>query len=164
MPIEPEPDHVNPNHVPAEIYAEQIANFPQVCVEVVLESSEGVLVAKRANEPARGEWFWPGGRLYKDEKLETAAHRVAREELGIGVDLERQLGVNAHFWETSDVPGQPSRHTVNVVYIATPVDDDPAIELDDQHTAYRWLTAVEPELHEYVSQYLEDYDLVPSQH
>ena len=142
--------------LPEDRYAEFVAAMPQVCVEVFLETDRGVLVAKRANEPARGEWFWPGGRLYKGERLEEAAHRVAAEELGIEVELVGRLGVYEHFWETSAEPGSPSRHTVNVVFRAVPAADEPEIELDDQHAAYRFVDEIEPELHEYVRRYLAD--------
>jgi colanic acid biosynthesis protein WcaH len=147
---------MEPEWIPEELYADFVAAMPEVCVEVFLETDAGVLVAKRANEPARGEWFWPGGRLHKGERLEDAAHRVAAEELGIEVDLVGTLGVYEHFWGTSAAAGAPSRHTVNVVFRATPAAAEPAFELDDQHTDYRFLQSVETDLHEYVRRYLTD--------
>ena len=151
---------VHDEYIPAEEFAAFTERLPEVCVELVLQTSRGVLLAKRTNDPVKGEWFWPGGRLYKGEELEAAAHRVAAAELGIEVDLGDRLGVYSHFWDTSQLPGSPSRHTVNVVYLATPVSDPPAVSLDDQHSDYRYVTEVEPSLHEYVRQYLEDGDLV----
>lgn len=148
--------HMEAEWIPEEQFAAFVASMPQVCVEVFLETGRGVLVAKRANEPARGEWFWPGSRLQKGERLEEAAHRVAAGELGIEVDLRGRLGVYEHFWETSAVPGSPSRHTVNVVFRAEPVEEPPAIELDDQHSEYRYLDRIEPDLHDYVRRYLAD--------
>lgn len=71
----------------------------------------------------------PGSRLHTGEELDHAAHRVAREELGIDVDRRDRLGVYAHVWESSAVEGAPSRHTVNIVYRARPVDD-PTITLE----------------------------------
>lgn len=151
---------MNDKHVPNQLFAEFIAHFPQVCVEVVLEYDGGVLVARRTNEPVKGEWFWPGGRLNKGEQLEDAAHRIAQEELGIEIDVEEQLGVRAHFWETSDAIGRPSRHTVNVVYRASPRVDNPDIVLDEQHTEYRLLTETETSLHEYVRRYIREFELL----
>lgn len=150
---------MEPHRVPDGLYAEFLEHFPEVCVEIVIRTEAGVLVAKRANAPARGKWFWPGSRLHKQEALDDAARRVAREELGIEVDVVRRLGVSAHFWETSEATGRPSRHTVNIVYLAIPVDADPTIELDDQHTDYRYLNAVEPDLHEYVREYFDEFDI-----
>jgi colanic acid biosynthesis protein WcaH len=150
---------VHDEYVPEDIFAEFTARMPQVCVEVVLDTEEGVLLAKRTNEPAKGEWFWPGGRLHKGEELEAAARRVAREELEVEVTIEERLGVYSHFWETSAVGDGPSRHTVNVVFRVTSGDSDFEIELDDQHEAYRFLSEMEGDLHEYVRRYIEENDL-----
>jgi len=151
---------VNDGYVPEDLFAEFTARMPQICVEVVLDTDEGILLAKRTNAPAKGEWFWPGGRLYKGEELEAAARRVAREELGIPVEIEERLGVYAHFWETSAVAGAVSRHTVNVVFRVSPVESTFEIDLDDQHDAWRFLAAPEPGLHAYVERYIEDNDLL----
>lgn len=151
---------VHDEHIPEETFAACLERLPQTCVELVVEGTDGVLLAKRTNEPAKGEWFWPGSRLYKGERLDDAAHRVAREELGIAVDLAEQLGVHSHFWTVTSVPGLSDRHTVNVVYRATPVDDELGVALDDQHSAYRWLSEPDPELHDYVRAYVSDYGLL----
>lgn len=149
---------VHDEYIPEDQFESFTARLPECCVEVVLEVDGAVLVAKRANEPAKGEWFWPGGRLRKGEILDKAAHRVANEELDIDVTLVRQLGVYSHFWETSAVGAGPSRHTVNVVFHARPVGPSPSITLDDQHEDYRFLSSIESDLHTYVQTYLEDGD------
>lgn len=146
--------------VPEDLFAEFTVRMPEVCVEVILEAHDGVLLAKRANEPAKGEWFWPGGRLYKGEELDDAARRIAREELGIEVKIEDRLGIYGHFWETSAVAEGPSRHTVNVVFRVAPAREDFEIELDEQHDAYRFLSELEPGLHEYVTRYIEENRLL----
>lgn len=137
-------------------YARCQQYLPEACVEVFLEHDGGVLVARRTNEPARGEWFWPGARLYKGEPLEDAARRVARDELGLAVELTGRLGVYSHFWSTSSVPGVESRHTVNVVFRAMPIADGVEVDLDDQHDAYRFVSGPEPGLHAHVRRYLAD--------
>jgi colanic acid biosynthesis protein WcaH len=147
-------------YIPEDLFAEFTARMPELCVEVILDTDEGVLLAKRTNKPARGEWFWPGGRLYKGEKLESAARRVAREELGIEVEIEERLGVYTHLWETSAVAGEASRHTVNVAFRATPANPGFEIELDAQHDDHRFLAEPETNLQEYVERYIEDNDLL----
>ncbi len=146
--------------VPEELFGAFIAEMPQVCVELVLETDDGVLVARRSNPPAKGRWFWPGSRLYKGEELEAAARRVGREELGVAVAVEEQLGVAAHFWDETRVPSAASRHTVNIVFRGRLLDAPAEIVLDDQHESYRFLSAREPGLHEYVTQYLDEFALV----
>lgn len=155
--VEPPGMEVHDEYVPEETFREFVARLPQVCVEVVVEQDDRVLLARRTNEPVAGEWFWPGGRLYKGEQLDDAARRVGREELGLDLVLGDRLGVYAHFWETS-APG-PSRHTVNLVYRAsTPADLPGAVALDDQHDAVRLVHPedVDEAYHEYVRRYAAD--------
>jgi len=152
---------VQDEHIPEEAFAECLSLMPQVCVEIVVDGPEGgILLAKRTKRPAQWEWFWPGSRLYRGENLEPAARRVAREELGIQVSVRELLGAHSHFWAESSVEGLDSRHTVNVVYRVEPVADDPEIELDEQHSDYRWLSDPERGLHEYVQLYVDEYDLL----
>jgi colanic acid biosynthesis protein WcaH len=75
-------------------------------------------------------------------------------ELGIEIDLRGQLGVHSHFWETSAIQGVESRHTVNIVYRASPARSGFEITLDEQHDAYRFVSEPEPECHEYMRRYL----------
>lgn len=147
---------VHDEHIPAESFAVIQQHVPEACVEVFLEHDGGVLLARRTNEPAKGEWFWPGTRLFKGEPLAAAAHRVAREELGIAIELSGRLGVYSHFWEASAVEGVDSRHTVNVVFRAKPAADPAEITLDAQHDAYQFVSTPDPAYHEYVRQYLTD--------
>ncbi|MEF8853298.1 MAG: NUDIX domain-containing protein [Haloarculaceae archaeon] len=145
--------------VPEATFGACLDVLPQVCVEVLLERDDGVLVARRTNQPARGEWFWPGSRLYKGERLDAAARRIGREELGVAVELVDRVGVYSHFWDTSSVAGADSRHTVNVAYHVRQRDPDATLALDDQHDAHRFATADDPDLHDYCYQYFEDLDL-----
>lgn len=149
---------VHDEYIPDELFAEFLAHMPQVCVEVVLDAPEGLLLLKRTNEPR--VWFWPGSRLYKGERLEAAAHRVADEELGIDIAVEEELGTYAHFWGPAEAGHPEGRHTVNVVYRAVPTAAEFEVELDEQHDDYRFLTDLEPGLHEYVRRYVTENDLL----
>jgi colanic acid biosynthesis protein WcaH len=150
---------VHDEFVPAETFGNCLAHLPQVCVEVVVSHDDGVVLARRTNEPAAGEWFWPGGRLYKGEQLEAAAERIAREELGLAITVKRQLSVHAHFWDTASVAGADSRHTVNVVFLVSP-EDDLNITLDSQHDDWKLVHSLDPSFHEYVREYITSYDLL----
>lgn len=149
---------VNDQYVEAELFERFLEEMPQVCVELVVESDEGILLAKRVQKPA--VWFWPGGRLYKGENLEDAAHRIAREELGIAISLETQLGVHSHFWDPTEVGEGVSRHTVNIVYHVTPDSQEFQISLDEQHSEYQFINEVPSDGHQYVREYLTTHDLV----
>jgi len=149
---------VRDEFIPEAEFATVLDRVPQVCVEVVLERDGQVLLARRTKAPAKGEWFWPGSRLYKGEELDDAARRVARDELGVDVTVEGRLGVYEHFWDNSSVDGVDSRHTVNVVYRVRQTDPGEPVDLDEQHDDYRFVGPDDDtdEFHEYVRQYLAD--------
>ena len=60
---------------------------------VVLVAIDGKLVlVRRANEPALGEWSFPSGYVDRGEAVEDAAAREVREETGLEVEVTRLLG------------------------------------------------------------------------
>jgi len=143
------------NHIPDKLYAAFLKRLPKVSVELFLETQRGVLLLRRTNEPAAGEWFYPGTRLFKGESFQSAVERLSQEELGIDVDLGPQLGTYPHFWDTGAFDEVQTTHTVNIVYratTATPGD----IELDDQHDAIRFVERPEESFNNYVNAYLRD--------
>lgn len=149
--------------IPDEDFSEFLKHMPQVSVEIVVEYDNSVLLVKRTNEPAEGEWFWPGTRLYKGETFEEAVYRLAKEELGIKVEIQSQLGAYNHFWDTGRLNGVDSTHTVNIVYHVQPrpkTKNNFDIQLDDQHEDYRFIEGTESDLHPYVVEYLQDNQLL----
>ena len=144
--------------IPTETFATCLDNMPQPCVDLVVEYEDGIVLTRRQNEPAKGEWFWPGSRLYKGERLDDAATRIAEEELGLSAVKAERLGVSEHFWDTSSVDGVGSRHTIPVVYRVVP-EEGTEIALDDQHDAYRVVTEPPADANQYVTEYFERFDI-----
>jgi 8-oxo-dGTP diphosphatase len=60
-------------------------DLPQVAVGAVVIHHGRVLLVKRGNPPADGEWAIPGGRVELGETLQQAAERELLEETGISV-------------------------------------------------------------------------------
>jgi len=147
---------IHDERIADDSFAAFLDAMPQVSVEIVLEHDGSVLLVKRTNEPAKGEWFWPGTRLYKGETFERAVRRLGREELDIDVAIGSQIGVYNHFWETANLPDVESTHTVNVVYHVHAVDGISELVLDDQHDEFRFVDRVEPTFHKHVKRYLDD--------
>lgn len=144
--------------IPKELFAEFLSRLPQVSIELFLETERGVLLVRRVNEPAKGRWFWPGTRLYKGERFEEAVRRLAKEELGISINVGNHLGTYEHFWETGAFEGVDNTHTINVVYRTEPTESVSKIDLDSQHDAVKFVTGPSPQFHEYVNEYLRDAD------
>ncbi len=58
----------------------------------MLDEQRRLLVVLRANEPSRGLWSIPGGRVERGESLPAAAVREAREETGLEILVGAELG------------------------------------------------------------------------
>jgi len=149
---------IQDGYIDESTFATCLDNMPQPCVDLVVEYDGGILLTRRQNEPAKGEWFWPGSRLYKGERLDDAVERVASEELGLDSVTAQRLGVSEHFWEVSSVDGVDSRHTLPVVYRVVPADGE-TITLDSQHDDYRDVTAPPDGANRYVVEYFERFDI-----
>jgi len=66
---------------------------PKVAAAVVVEAEGGIVLGRRAIEPAYGEWCLPGGFVNDDEDPAAAAVRECREEINAEIELTGLLGV-----------------------------------------------------------------------
>ena len=148
------------SRIPDDEWATVVRNVPILSVDLVVRREGRVALGKRHNEPAKGEWFVPGGRVAKGERLIDAVHRVAEAELGLDVEIVRRLGVYEHFYDVADVDGADGKHYVPVGFLVTAGAG--TARPDDQHETFEWF---EPpfeglDLHPYVRAYLADAGLV----
>lgn len=114
--------------IPHDQYRYILAHLPIVCVDVAILFNGKVLLIKRNDEPAAGEWWLPGGRLFKGEKLQECAKRKALEETG----LRCRVGDMIH-WASTDFG---SVHSVNFCFQLYAQNDD--VKLDEHSSDYRW--------------------------
>jgi colanic acid biosynthesis protein WcaH len=128
--------------IPAEQYARIIAVMPILCVDLVLTDSRGrYLLAKRTNEPLKGEWWVIGGRVQLGETAEAAARRKLQQELGIAVGKLELLGLYEDFFEHNSLGAEQLYHTASMVFGAT-IDDSTSITLDEQHDSWSFAEAL----------------------
>ncbi len=65
----------------------KILRKPEVGVGGVVLAPDGrILLARRSQEPGRGRWSFPGGRLEWGESLYDAARREVTEETGLSTE------------------------------------------------------------------------------
>src|SRR2546429_9197939 len=67
---------------------------PKVVTAVVVEADGGVVLGRRAIEPALGHWCLPGGFVNDDEGPLDAAARECLEEIGAEVEVTGLIGVD----------------------------------------------------------------------
>ena len=58
---------------------------PRVAVGAIVMRDDKVLLVKRSQQPDKGLWAVPGGRVELGETLQEAAEREVREETGITI-------------------------------------------------------------------------------
>jgi len=124
---------------------------PIACVDVCIVSSKGVLLVKRNTEPAKGQWWVPGGRVYKGEMLRDCAYRKCQEE----VNLHCSIGPIVHTDETvfDTGPNGVPVHSINVCFLAVPHTNK--IEIDTYIDDFAWFSHIDSSLHPYVQKCLE---------
>lgn len=122
--------------IPLVLYKKIVGVLPILCVDIVLEHKGKFILVKRKNEPVKGQWWVPGGRVLKGEMIEKAAKRKIKEELGINIKFIKPLGYyEKHFKENEF--GQPSGvHTLSIVILAKPLSLD--VKLDEQSADWQF--------------------------
>jgi colanic acid biosynthesis protein WcaH len=137
--------------IPDEEWETIVRNVPIVSVDLVVECPDGIVLGKRSNEPAKGEWFVPGGRVHKGETRREAVHRVAEEELGISAEIVESLGAFEHCYDTSDIDGVGTKHYLANGFVVE--TEERRIQRDDQHSEIRAFESAPDSLHPYIQTY-----------
>lgn len=133
-----------------------VRNFPICCVDVVVHHRGRALLIRRKEEPAGGLWWLPGGRLFKNERLDAAARRKAREETGLDVDVVRRIGTYETWFPTGPAPRlTDGYHNISTAFLVR-LRGEALVRPDPTASAFRWIERVEPGLDPYVRRVLQD--------
>ncbi len=122
-----------------------VRHAPLVAIDLVVRDSRGrTLVGMRNNPPAQGFWFAPGGRIRKNEALDVAFGRITAAELGVPLQRSHAnlLGLYDHFYDEDFSGGLAGTHYVVLAHELR-LDPDSLVLPEEQHSAYRWVTATE---------------------
>ena len=122
-------------HISKSEYLRAIAVFPRACVDIILyNKSFEVLLLKRANEPAKGQWWFPGGRVYHGETRLQAAKRLISREIGVdGLAIHPTSFCEELFFDFEGV----SLHDITHVCVST-LGESHVVRIDDEFVEYRW--------------------------
>lgn len=130
------------------MYLQILRRMPIACVDVAIVSEGAALLVRRKDAPARHQWWLPGGRVRKGERLRQAAARKAREETGVRCTIGALLLTEDTIFP--DGPGGIAVHSINSCFLAQPARASFRIELDAHHLAHRWVRAIPRGVHPYV--------------
>lgn len=84
---------------------------PMICIDIIVEDNNKILLGMRNTFPYKGLWHVPGGLLYNDEKIIDATNRITKREIGLEVKPIKMLGI----YEYIDV--DPRGHFIGLTYI-----------------------------------------------
>jgi ADP-ribose pyrophosphatase YjhB (NUDIX family) len=131
------------------IYDQIIKLMPIPSVEAVIVIDGSLLFLRRKNDPAMGQWWFPGGRIHRGESFEETLHREVKEETGL--EIESYLFIKAY----SRV--FPERHDITIVYLCKCKESK--IEIDSEHSEYKLFKRVPEGLHPYLLETIRDSQL-----
>ncbi len=151
--------------LPSGLFASVVAHAPLVAIDLIVTDAQGaVLLGLRNNPPAQGFWFVPGGRIRKNETLNTAFMRISEDELGCAVPIaqSRLMGVFEHFYDVNfaGVSGASTHYIVLAYHLQT---EHQTFALSrQQHSHTIWMQPDQAKQHPRVHPYTQAYfELAP---
>ena len=135
------------NYIPSELYDQIAKCMPIVSVEAVIVMDDSLLFLRRNNQPAKGEWWFPGGRIHIGESLEQALHREIKEETGLEIISYKFINVYSRVF--------PERHDITIAYLCKCKEDK--IILDNEHSQLGFFKHTAISLHPYLLETIKDY-------
>ena len=120
------------------LYREAIKQLPICCVDIFLFNpfQNAYLMVLRGNAPQKGEWWFPGGRLFKGESFFECAMRKCQTEVGVEIIPLAQLGTYSTLFPDSAWGCQT--HTINTIVLAQTKSPDENPATDPDHEDWKW--------------------------
>jgi len=148
--------------LPQDIFACIVKYAPLISIDLIVENNKGFfLLGKRKNQPAKGFYFVPGGRILKGETIKQAFKRISNEELGIDLKFKNAifLGVYEHFYRNSFVSENIPTHYIVLAY-KIKINNNLQNLPKEQHSHYKWFSKEEilesKDVHYYTKLYFKE--------
>lgn len=138
--------------IPENVYRLIHRSLPIVCVDIIVSDGRGrFLLVRRKNKPEKGKWWFPGGRILKNETIKEAALRKLKDETGLKPKRIKQVGFYEYFSPTGYFPGTNS-HAVAFPFCA---EVSPrGVKLDKQSSDWKWFDKIDAKWHPYLKLFL----------
>lgn len=129
---------------------------------IINDSEDRILLGRRTNPPAKGFWFVPGGRVYKNEQLSEALCRILQQETGIDREYVTSIvfaGLYEHLYEENVFEDASFNTHYIIAACRIGLRDPAAVKHDAQHEGLRFVTVEEllasSDVHSFVKAYFE---------
>jgi colanic acid biosynthesis protein WcaH len=126
-----------------------LKSVPIICVDLLIIYKKKCLLVKRDNQPAIGQYWFPGGRILKHEYIKDAAIRKAKDETNLDCEFVKQISIEETMFEKSDQM-ITDIHTVNICCELSASNID-SIRLDKFHTDCIWVSSLSSSYHNAVN-------------
>lgn len=112
---------------------------------VMIHNGKALIVQRAANEEILpNQWELPSGKKEPLEKAINALVREFKEETGLGIKVDKPIGVMDYGWEKED----EIRDAVQINFLVKPIGKL-NIKLSDEHQSFAWISEEE----------IENYDM-----
>ena len=132
--------------IPSTLYELITDSIPIASVEAIISKDNSLLFLRRQNSPAKGQWWFSGGRIRKGETLGEALYREVKEETGLEVIESELVNVYSRIFD--------GRHDISIAYLCNCKGDK--IVLNNEHTEYRYFKSLPKPIHPYLIQVIQD--------
>jgi colanic acid biosynthesis protein WcaH len=138
--------------IPSPIHKQITSLMPIPSVEAMILKDNALLFLKRKNNPARGQWWFPGGRIWKDETFKETLYREIKEETGLAVEVIKFVGVYSRVF--------PDRHDITIVFLCRCFNNK--VTLNAEHSAYRFFRSIPRGINPYLLETINDSGWKPT--
>jgi len=122
------------------------SSFPLSCIDlIIINSKSEFLLVKRTISPYKNKWCLPGGIIHFGEKLDKAIERISKEELGIKINLMKEIGFFEKVYH--------DRHDISHCYLARTKNTE--IKLDFQASNAKFFSKIPSQLGSFYISMLE---------
>lgn len=123
--------------IPQNLYEEILKVLPIPAVDLIVENEQGkLLLVRRANEPAKGQWWFPGGRVHFMETRLQAVNRKLQEECGLKAEKVTEVDTFDVIVERSDAASVKLHGITTLFHVQVGSQVD--FVLDEQNSEADW--------------------------
>ena len=120
--------------------------MPIPTVDLLVTHRGRLLLMLRNNEPAKDQWFTPGGRILRRETIDETVRRVLQEETGLTPRKITRIGIMEHIW--------PMTHTVTILHRVDITDN--TVTMNDEHSDYKGVNSAPEDAHPLLRQMIQE--------